>query len=252
VSAPGVMASLAGRELVRFTRQPSRVAASVLTALALWGFLASGLAGSFAPGGEGAANYALFLLPGVATLAVTLSAVFAGMSLIEDRREGFLQSALVSPASRWSIVGGKALGGAAVAAAQGVVIVLAAPLVGEVSPGGLAAACVALALTAVGVTLLGLAAAWWVNSSEGFHGVMNVVLMPMWLLSGAFFPAEGAAGWLRAVMLLNPLRWSTDAIRGSLTGGWGGASVWSWIGAAAFPLVCAALAAVITKGRGAR
>jgi len=243
--------SLATREVVRFLRQPSRVVAGVGTPLLLWGFLASGFAETLG-GMTGGASSALFLLPGVATLVVVFSSIFAAMSLIEDRREGFLQSVLVSPAAWWSVVGAKALGGGLIATAQAWLVLLAAPLVGEVSATGLLLAAVAIALTAIAVTCLGLAAAWWVNSSEGFHGVMNLVLLPMWLLSGAFFPPEGATGWLRALMWCDPLRWPTEAVRASLGAGGTEAVAWAWVGTVGFPVAMAALVWAVMRGRGAR
>jgi ABC-2 type transport system permease protein len=68
------------------------------------------------------------------------------------------------------------------------------------------------------MTAMGLALAWRTETSAGFHAVMNLVFLPMWLLSGAFFPPSGAAGWLAVVMRLNPLTWCTEAIRGPLMG----------------------------------
>lgn len=247
---------LTRRELLRFVRQPSRIVAAVGTPALLWLFLAGGFADSFAPpvgaeGGAASGNYAAYLLPGIAVGVVMFSSIFAAMSLIEDRRAGFLQSALVSPAPLWSVVGAKALGGAIVATAQAVLILLAAPTVG-LTPGfaGSLAALVAIALTGCAVTALGLAAAWWVNSSEGFHGVMNLLLMPMWMLSGAFFPAAGAAGWLAVIMLVNPLRWCTDALRASLEGD-PMSALWAWAGSFAFAGAMLGLA-LLTMGRGVK
>jgi len=233
--------ALLRRELIRFTRQPSRIVASIGTPLLLWAFLGAGFAESFAPpeGVGGGDDYAAFLLPGVAVAVVLFSAIFAAMSLIEDRRAGMLRTALVGPAPAWSIAAAKVAGGSVVATLQGVIVLLGAPLVG-LTPGPIEALAgvAALLLIGISVTALGLAAAWVVNSSEGFHGVMNAALMPMWLLSGAFFPAEGASGWLAAIMLVNPLRWATDALRAGLTGAPPDAHVvLSWIVTLAF---CAA------------
>jgi len=233
--------SLARRELLRFRRQPSRIMASIGAPALLGVFFAGGFADSFAPPGSDT-GYGAFMLPGIVTLVAIFSSIFAAMSLIEDRREGFLQSALVSPAPRWAIVGAKTAGGSAIATLQCAIVLLAAPfVVGWPGIGGLLLALLAAALASVAVTAMGLALAWKVNSAEGFHGVMNVVLMPMWLLSGAFFPAEGATGWMRALMAINPLRWATDAMRDALTPG-PGASAMAWIVSVAFALAMLALA----------
>ena len=240
------------REWLRFIRQPTRIVAAVGTPALLWLVFGSGFAGTI--GGERAAmagmetaNYAAYLLPGMATMIVLFSSIFASMSLIEDRQAGFLQSVLVSPAPRFVLIGAKVGAGAILGAAQGAIILAAAPLLG-LSPGpvGFLAALAALALISIGLTGLGLAAAWKVNSSQGFHGVMNLVLMPMWLLSGAVFPLSGAAGWMAWLMRVNPLTWGTEALRGALAGGAAEGSALSgglgWMGAAGFAAAGLALA----------
>jgi ABC-2 type transport system permease protein len=216
--APALLA-LTQRELIRFVRQPTRVFAAIGTPLLLWIFFGSGFAHSFS-GRETGATYTAFLLPGMASLTVLFSSIFAAMSLIEDRHAGFLQSVLVSPAPRWAAVGAKIAGGTIIATAQGVLLLLLAPVLGlQPTAIGALLAVAALALISIGINGLGLAAAWRVDSTQGFHGVMNLVLMPMWLLSGSIFPISGAASWLRAIMMVNPLYWPTAALRYSLSGG---------------------------------
>jgi ABC-2 type transport system permease protein len=221
ISGSAILIALTRRELLRFLRQPSRVLAAIGTPLLIWVFFASGFAQSFRA--ESDAGYGLFLIPGMASLTVVFSSIFAAISLIEDRHEGFLQSVLVSPAPRWAGVGAKIAGGAMIAAAQGFLLLLLAPILGAgIGPLQLAAAGAALALISIGISGLGLAAAWWIDSTQGFHGVMNLVLMPMWLLSGSLFPISGAAPWLQTVMMLNPLYWPTAAVREALAGGQAG------------------------------
>lgn len=235
MSAAGLagMGWLLRREIVRLLRQPTRIVGTFGAPALLWVFFAAGFGGMFAgrEGPEGD-SYAFYLLPGMATLVAMFSAIFSAMSLIEDRHEGVLQGALVSAAPRATVVGAKVLGAGLVAAAQGGLVLLAAvALNADVRAFGLLAGVVAAGLAAVGIAGLGLAAAWRIDSSAGFHGVMNLVLMPMWLLSGAFFPADDTAGWMGRLMGLNPLRWSTDAIRGSLHGE---IDPGAWVGSAAF------------------
>lgn len=231
------------RELVRFARQPSRIIGSIGTPAIIWLLAGSGLAGSFvSPIADettraGAANaYAAYLIPGMATMVVIFGTIFASISLIQDRHAGFLQSVLVSPAPTWAIVGSKVGGAVILSVLQGLIVLLAAPLVG-VHPGvlGYLIATLALALAAVFVTCLGLTLAWRMDSVAGFHGVMNLVLLPMWILSGSMFPLEGTASWLHWIVRLNPLGWSTRAIGGSL--GTGNAGFLEWVGA---PLAAAA------------
>ena len=216
--------ALAGREVRRLVRQPLRIAVAIATPAMMWLFIASGFANAIRPeaiGGEG--SLSLYLLPGMAALVVLFNAIFASISLIEDRHAGFLQAVLVSPAPRWSMAAGKLLGGGMLGFVQAMVLLALSPLVGaELSVAGVLAAAGALACLSVGITGLGLAAAWKVDSAAGFHGVMNLVLMPMWLLSGAIFPVDGASGWLRALVVVNPLAWCQRAVGAGLDGSWDG------------------------------
>src|SRR5688572_25435034 len=167
------LAALTRRELVRFLRQPSRVVAALGTPLFIWVFFGSGYAGSFAsgPGGE---SYAGYLLPGMVSLSVLFSSIFAAISLIEDRHEGFLQSVLVSPAPRWAVIGAKVAGGTVLAAGQGALLLLLAPFLGiGTGPAGFVQAVLALVAISVAINGVGLAAAWRIDSTQGFHGVMN-------------------------------------------------------------------------------
>ena len=211
--------SLTRRELVHFLRQPSRVVGAAATPLVFWLFFGSGFSGSFRlPGGSSEVDYLEYFFPGTVALLVLFAAIFSTMSVIDDRHAGFLQGVLAAPVPRWAMVAGKVLGGSILGWGQGVVFLALAPLAG-IRPGlgGLALATAILALMALGMTALGFAFAWQVDSTQGFHAVMNLLLIPMWLLSGALFPAAGAPGWLRAVMTANPLTYGVDALRHALS-----------------------------------
>ena len=207
------------RELQRFFRQPSRVAGAIGTPLVFWLFMGSGLAGSFrlpGAGGQGV-SYLQFFFPGTIALVLLFAAIFSTISVIEDRHEGFLQAVLVSPVPRGAIVAGKVLGGATLAWLQGVLFLFLAPLAGiPLSLRSFLEAAGVLALLAVSLTAIGFGFAWKVDSVQGFHAVMNVVLLPMWLLSGSFFPLAGAPLWLGLLMRINPLTYGITALRGVL------------------------------------
>jgi ABC-2 type transport system permease protein len=208
------------RELTRFCRQPSRIAGAAGTPLLFWLLLGSGLSGSFRlPGGPAGLDYLEYFFPGTVVLVLLFAAIFSNISVIEDRNQGFLQGVLVAPVPRSALVAGKVLGGATLAWLQGVVFLALAPASGIrlTAPSALAAAGV-LALLALGLTALGFAFAWKLDSVQGFHAVMNVVLFPMWLLSGSFFPLSGAPRWLAALMRLNPLTYGVAALRWALYG----------------------------------
>src|SRR5579859_6561056 len=134
VKRPGLMLpamSLCRRELVRFLRQRHRIVGALGTPIVFWLLLGLGMGHSFrgtgAPGGE---NYLQFFFPGTLLMILLFTAIFSTISIIEDRREGFLQSVLVAPVSRLSIVLGKVLGGTALAFLQGLIFLILAPLVG--------------------------------------------------------------------------------------------------------------------------
>ncbi len=211
--------SLTRRELVHFLRQPSRVASAAATPLVFWLFFGSGFSGSFRlPGGPPEVDYLEYFFPGTVALLVLFSAIFSTMSVIDDRHAGFLQGVLAAPVPRWAMVAGKVLGGTILGWLQGVVFLALAPLAG-IRPdlGGALLAVGVLALLALGMTALGFAFAWQVDSTQGFHGVMNLLLIPMWLLSGSLFPAAGAPAWMRAIMAANPLTYGVAALRRALS-----------------------------------
>ncbi len=227
--------------MVRFFRQRNRVIGALATPLVFWLLLGAGLNNIFRAAGVGTASegvgatpagYLEYFYPGTILLMVLFTAIFSTISVIEDRREGFLQGILVSPAPRAAIVLGKVLGGASIAAIQGVLMLMLWPLLGPM-PGapGLAAAVGVMFVVGMGLTALGLCIAWPMDSTAGYHAVMNLLLMPMWFLSGAVFPISEAPPWLRAVCWINPLSYGQAAFSHAMTGGRiaTGAPVGPWI-----------------------
>lgn len=218
VSGVAVALTICRRELIRFFRQPARIAAAIGTPMLLWVLLTSGFGDSLVRDSLGA-SYASFLLPGVMSLVAVFAAIFSSISVIEDRREGWLQSVLVSPAPRWSIALGKMLGGGVMAFVQAAMLLLALLLL-DVQPGivGIAWSLLGIATLSFSMAGLGLMFAWRCETTASFHAVMNLVFMPMWMLSGAFFPVSGAHAWMAWLIRINPLTWATEAVRGPLTG----------------------------------
>lgn len=214
------MMTLWRRELVRFFRQPSRIAGAAGSPLIFWVLIGSGLSGSFRlPGGPSDLDYLEYFFPGTMVLTLLFAAIFSTISVIEDRNQGFLQGVLVAPVPRASIAAGKVLGGATLAWLQSVVFLALAPLSGiSLTLSSVLAAAGVLAVLGIALTAVGFAFAWKVDSVQGFHAVMNLLLVPMWLLSGAFFPPSGAPAWLAAVMKANPLTYGVAALRWALYG----------------------------------
>ena len=218
IHALGPVTALAGREIVRFLRERHRVFGALAQPLLTWALLAAGLRGSFRlPSAPDGMTYGAYFFPGTLTLILLFTAIFSTISLIEDRREGFLQGVIAAPIPRASIAAGKVLGGATLAFAQAMLVLPLAPLAGiRLTPSTFAAAVPVIAWTAVALTALSFCIAWRMESTQGFHAVMTVLLMPIWLLSGALFPAAGAVPWLRAVMAINPLSYGVAILRRAL------------------------------------
>jgi ABC-2 type transport system permease protein len=257
VAPAAVVWSLARRELVRFFRQRHRVFGALGQPIIFWLLFSEGLKGSDL-------GYAHFF-PGTLVMILLFTAIFATISIIEDRREGFLQSVLVAPVPRWSMVLGKVLGGSLIALLQGLVFlalgwiwpsfdIAAGPL--EIVGAVVLMFVIALALTALGFTL-----AWRMDSTQGFHAIMSVFLLPMWLLSGAFFPhgEEGVLGWIVAI---NPLTYGVAGLRrllefdGTAAAATGGAAtgelpsaVLCWSVSVLFALLMLVLAWQVAKAR---
>lgn len=237
------------RDLRRFVRQRSRVVGSLATPILFWFVLGSGLGRSF-NSGDGTGGYLEYYFAGTIALIVLFTSIFSTISIIEDRREGFLQGVLASPASRLSIVIGKVLGSTTLAAINAALFLvlallataLGAPLDGiSLAPTSIVLALFMVLVIGIGLSGLGVLIAWSLDSAQGFHAIMNLVLVPMWLLSGAFFPASGAAPWVRALMAVNPLTYGVAALRDTLHGN-GLAAV------AGQPLVISLVFAAITIG----
>lgn len=210
-------ASLCWRELIRFVRQRSRIIGALATPILFWIVIGAGMGRSFRADMPGGANFIEYFFPGTLVMILLFTAIFAEISVIEDRREGFLQSVLVAPVSRMAIVLGKVLGGTLLASAQGILFLLLAPLVGiKLSAASFVVTAAVTLLVSFALAGLGFCIAWRMSSTQGFHVIMNLFLIPMWFLSGAMFPAEGARGVMRGLMSVNPLTYGVSAIRRAL------------------------------------
>lgn len=203
------------RELVRFFRQPSRVIGAIGSPAIFWLLLGSGFGQSFRPSSSPLVNgYLEYFYPGTLALIVLFTAIFSTISIIEDRHEGFLQGVLASPVSRIDIVSGKLLGAASLATMQATVFLLAAPFaVRPLTVDVVVQTVGVLAMLSIALSGIGFIVAWQLDSIQGFHAIMNLGLMPMWILSGAAFPAAGAAPWIAALMTANPLTYGVAALR---------------------------------------
>jgi ABC-2 type transport system permease protein len=204
------------REIVRFLRQRSRIVGALGSPLVFWFLIGSGLNRSFqgGPSMPLQGGYLEYFYPGTLALILLFTAIFSTISIVEDRQEGFLQGVLVAPVPRAAIVVGKILGSTTLAVIQGSLFLLLAPFAHvQIHLVDLPGLFGVMVLVSFGLSGLGFLVAWWLDSTQGFHAIMNIFLIPLWILSGALFPASGAAGWVRVLMLVNPMTYGVAALR---------------------------------------
>ncbi len=209
------------REMVRFFRQKNRVIGALATPLVFWLMLGTGLNNSFVTqvGQENPQGYLSYFYPGTIILMVLFTAIFSTISVIEDRNEGFLQGVLVSPIPRLAIVLGKVLGGASIATIQGCVMICLWPFIGDMlSFTQIIMSIIALFIVGIGLTSLGLCIAWKMDTTAGYHAIMNLFLMPMWFLSGAVFSLDNAPTFMQYVMYANPLTYGQITFANAISG----------------------------------
>lgn len=201
------------RELIRFWRDRLRMITSLMQPLLFLFILGTGLGsvmGAAIPG----FNFRTFLFPGVVTLAVLFTAVFSAGSIVWDREFGFLREMLVAPVRRWSIVVGKCIGGATVATIQGIVLLCLAGLVSvPYNPVMMILVVLELILMALMITAFGTMVAARIKTFQAFMATTQVLLLPLFFMSGALFPLTNLPGWLAVLTHLNPLTYAVDMVR---------------------------------------
>lgn len=206
------------REVVRFYRQRSRVIGVIASPVLFWLVIGSGFGTSFRSGdAAGQQHYLDYFYPGALIMIVLFTSIFTMMSVIEDRKEGFLLSVMVAPVPRSAVVLGKVLGGTTLSTIQGLIFLVFAPFVGvHIGAGEFLLVVLVVFLVSFALTALGFAIAWPMDSTQAFHAIINLFLIPLWLLSGALFPLSGASGWLGLLMRINPLTYGVEALRALL------------------------------------
>ncbi len=201
------------RDLIRFVNDRIRIIAALVQPLLFLFVMGSGLQRLSSAGTHGV-NLKTFIYPGILCIAVMFTAMFSAASIVWDREFGFLREMMVAPVRRSSIVIGKCLGGATVACSQGIIMILLAPLVHVPYNAVLIAGIFTLQLLlAFTITAFGVAIAVRIKQMQTFFGVMQVIVMPMFFISGALFPASGLPRWLEVLNRLDPLTYAVDPMR---------------------------------------
>ena len=240
------------REIVRFVRDRSRLTGSLLQPIIFWLLFSGALHGSFRPEGM---DYGRYFFVGTLAMIALFTAIFATITVIEDRKEGFLQGVLVSPVPRSAIALGKILGGATLAMGLAVLFLALAPFAGvALQLDRVLLGLGVLALLSIAVTGMGFALAWVLDSTAGYHGVMMAGFMPMLLLSGAFFPMQDAHWLLSWVRFANPMTYGVGALRHALEGEAAGVPSFAAClgGTALFAVATFALGTFVVTRRSAR
>ena len=159
-------------------------------------------------------DFIKFIYPGILAMTVVMSSLFSGMSIVWDREFGFLKEILVAPLSRVGIVLGKAMGGAGTALAQGIILLVLAPVLGvPLSPVLVVKYLPMVLLLALSLSSLGIFVATRMRSQQGFQMVMQLMIFPLIFLSGVFYPVDNVPSWMQVVAKVNPLTYGVDAIR---------------------------------------
>jgi ABC-2 type transport system permease protein len=206
------------RELIRFSRNRTRIVTSLAQPVLFLFVLGSGLS-PILPGGNGSVNYRTFMFPGILAMTVLFTSMFSAVSIVWDREFGFLREMLVAPVRRSALVIGKCLGGATVATLQGSILLALAGLVGiPYSPALLVVLVLKMALGAAMLTAMGTMIASRLETIESFQVLMQLIALPMFFLSGAVFPLRRLPRWLATLTRLDPLTYAVDPMRRAVFG----------------------------------
>jgi ABC-2 type transport system permease protein len=201
------------RELIRFSKDKLRMITSLVQPFLFLFVLGTGLS-RLASAGTHGVDLRTFVYPGVLCMAVLFTAMFSAASLVWDREFGFLREMMVAPVRRSSLVLGKCLGGATVAGFQGVIVLCLAGLVGVPYAPVLLLEVFALQLVlAFTITAFGVMVAARIKQIQSFMAVTQMVMMPMYFLSGAIFPVSGLPQWLTILNRLDPMTYAVDPMR---------------------------------------
>lgn len=201
------------RDLVRFANDRIRIATSLVQPLLFLFVLGAGLEPISQASTHGV-DLQTVIYPGVLCIAVMFTAMFSAVSIVWDREFGFMREMLVAPVRRSSIVIGKCLGGATVASLQGVILICLAGTVGVPYDPALIAGILAIqVLLAFSITAFGVMIAARIKQMQSFMGVMQMIITPMFFISGALFPVAGLPGWLAFLNRIDPLTYAVDPMR---------------------------------------
>ena len=213
-----VIYSLWLRQVRRYYRSGSRLIGTLGQPILLLLALGYGIGAIYKQAGAG--NYIEFLVPGIITQTVLLSGIFWGIIILQDKRFGFLSELLVAPISRIKILIGSALGGATISMMQGLIVFFISLIFFGFTPYNWALVPIALLVLifmCLALTCFGAGIASMVDDFQGFQGINNLIVLPMFFLSSALYPLTHVPEFLRVISSLNPVSYMVDALRFLLT-----------------------------------
>jgi len=206
------------REFKRFYRDKARFVSSIVRPLMWLLIIGLGIGASMRFSGLDL-DYLPFITPGIIGMSVLFTSLFSGVSVIWDREFGFLKEMLVAPISRVSIIIGKALGGTTASIVQSIIIIIIAAFIGvSITLPSLLMLILTIIIVSVGFVSLGITIASLMDTMEGFNVIMNFIVMPMFLLSGALFPINNLPSSISWIIYLNPMTYCVEAMRYSMIG----------------------------------
>lgn len=213
----GAIYSLWLRDIYRLKREPSRWIGVIAQPLLFWIILGGGLNQRFFSDSVQSQSYLMYFYPGALVMMVLFTSIFSSISLIEDKQAGFLRAVLVSPENPVSIVLGKLFGVMSIIFLQSLVFLSFLTFAGyDFQAVNWFLTFGILFLGALCLSAVNYSAAWIMNSIQGYHSVMTIVFLPMWMVSGALFPLEGS--WMSVLQYLNPISYFLDILRFALEG----------------------------------
>jgi ABC-2 type transport system permease protein len=209
------------REMKRFLRAKSRVIGTLIMPFFFLLFLGFGFrTGFYLPGMPKETSYLEFLVPGILGMTLLFNSIFAGLSVLWDKEFGFLKEIMVAPVRRSAIVLGRIAGGITTALIQGILLLIISLFMGFkiANPLGIILTLILMLLIGIGFIGFGIAIASVMEDTQGFSLIMQFIVFPLFLLSGAIFPIANLPTWLRSLSLIDPLTYGVDGLRASLIG----------------------------------
>ena len=208
------------RQTRRFLRSKSRIVGMILNPIIWIVFFGIGWSRIFKGPMEifGGVDYLTFLAPGIFAMTIFNQSFISGVSVIWDKEFGFLKEVLVAPTSRKESIAGRIFGDSIVATCQGILILLLTFSIAKLDIFGILPSILIGFMLALAFTSFGVSIATKMESMEGFHAIVGILMLPLIFLSGAIYPIDAMPEWMRIIAYANPMTYAVDGARLYLVG----------------------------------